>query len=228
MSHDILNSDQVSSWYSSYHDSYEVQRRKQAMPKKLNRLEIDSAPKDSTILDMCCGYGECLDTLNSIGFKNLYGIDLELNPEFAKDKRFHLIKGDSRQTGLDSEKFDYILNIHAMHHLGQPDDIKIFRDECYRLLKPGGKMLIIDFDNSFLIRLAFWTFRTGLLNQTRYLRYMTGLIKSEWTFLKDYLPQWHAIEGLWLKGPFNVKKVKKDLFYFHWILEKPQINRSRT
>jgi hypothetical protein len=46
------------------------------------------------------------------------------------------------------------------------------------------------------------------------------VIKEEWPFLKEYLPQWPRVQHLLIDGAFEVVSNKKTLFYYHLVLKK--------
>jgi ubiquinone/menaquinone biosynthesis C-methylase UbiE len=208
-------------WKQTYLAESERQRRLRAMPAKMARLGLEDVSRDAAILDLCCGSGETLITLYEMGFRNLSGVDLTVPDTIAADPRFIIKQGNALDTALPPNHYDWVLNIHAMHHFASADNVDHFLAECFRILKPGGRLGIIDFSNSFQIRLAFRFFRcnTGLV--TPYLRYFGKLIQEEWSFLQHYLPQWPRVSRLLHEGRFQVVAESKTLFYFHLVLRKP-------
>jgi ubiquinone/menaquinone biosynthesis C-methylase UbiE len=117
---------------------------------------------------------------------------------------------------------DWILIVHALHHLGPIEQTRAVLKECFRALKPGGRLAIVDFPNSLQIRLAFWFFRQNVGLVTPYLKYFGKLIQEEWSFLEGYLREWEQIRGLLHNGQFEVSRFRQDLFYFYLTLEKPR------
>jgi ubiquinone/menaquinone biosynthesis C-methylase UbiE len=208
-------------WKEAYLALAERQRRLRAMPAKLKLLGLDEAPRTARILDLCCGSGEALLTLHDMGFRDLAGVDLDLPETITADPRFTTHISDARNTLLPPATFDYVLNIHAMHHLQTADNVRLFLEECYRLLRPGGRLAIVDFPNSPQIRLAFWFFRQNVGLCTPYLKMFGRLVQEEWSFLKDYLPQWPKVRELLYSGRFVVRSQRSSLFYFYLVLEKP-------
>jgi len=208
-------------WHEAYQSEAQRRRRRRALPRKFHLLGIDRVDRSARILDLCCGHGEALEELYELGFRRLVGLDITLDERLAAEGRFEIHQGDARQTGLPEASFDWILNIHSLHHLGLAGQIARFRDECWRLLRPGGRLGIIDFPNSPQIRLAFWWFRQGWCQWTPYLKNFGRMIREEWHFLKDYLPQFPQVWQCLVGGPFQVESLRRGLFYFYLTLRKP-------
>jgi SAM-dependent methyltransferase len=57
---------------------------------------------------------------------------------------------DALNTGFESGSFDFIIVSNVIHHLAYP---KLFFEECYRLLKPSGVVLIQEIYTSALTRI---------------------------------------------------------------------------
>jgi len=208
-------------WEDVYGSDFEIKRRRRVMYKKLIYLGVDKLDKDADILDSCCGYGEALDVLFEMGFHNLSGVDRHIPDALYANRRFQVQTGDVRNLNYLDESFDLVLNIHALHHLGTPGEIKQFLNECYRILRPGGCLSMIDFPSSLQLRLALWGLRKCLFCWTPRLKNLSLLIQEEWPFLKDYLSQWPKVHRFLHKGCFEVKSQKQTLFYFYLHLKKP-------
>jgi SAM-dependent methyltransferase len=57
---------------------------------------------------------------------------------------------DAVSTGLPSNSFDFIIASNVIHHLAFPAK---FLDECDRLLKPGGRLIVQEIETSILMRM---------------------------------------------------------------------------
>lgn len=207
-------------WTAAYGAQNEVRRRRAAMPGKLALLGIDRAPRSARILDLCCGNGEALDALYNMGFRDLHGGDIAIREELAEDPRFSVRICDAANPPFEDAAFDWIVIVHAMHHLGSAAQIDRVLNHCHRMLKPGGRLSVVDFPNSPQIRLAFWFFRQNRFLWTPYLKTFGQLIQEEWPFLKNYLPQFPQVRNLLLQGRFQVESKVNRFFYFFWTLRK--------
>lgn len=89
------------------------------------------------ILDAPAGSGEISKKLQDVGFE-VYAADIA--PELFKLPGVQCKKVDlSQNLPYENEVFDYILSSNGIEHL---EDQYNFVRECYRILKPHGKLLI--------------------------------------------------------------------------------------
>jgi ubiquinone/menaquinone biosynthesis C-methylase UbiE len=209
-------------WHAAYAEEGMQKARKQNMPGKLERLGLLDAPRDISLLDLCCGHGEALGVMHDLGFRNLHGLDITVTHELMADSRFQVQQGDATALPHDDESFDWVTCIHSMHHFASAENVRRFSDEAWRVLKPGGRLSVIDFPASPQILAAFWFFRHFQWAEvTPYMRYFGKIVREEWSFLKDYLPQWPQVEDCLWRGRYEVERNSKTLFYFHLTLKKP-------
>jgi len=107
-------------------------------------LPID---KNTRILDLCCGTGDQLLTLELAGYTNLHGLDLDPGMiAYAKNKskNIHFHEGDASNTDFQDTSFDVILISLALHDKNQNLREGIFK-EIARLLDSSGYALAADF-----------------------------------------------------------------------------------
>jgi hypothetical protein len=67
----------------------------------------------------------------------------------------------------------------------------------------------------------FWFFRRQQFLFTPYLKYFGALIRDEWPFLKDYLPEFHKVWAVLTAKRFEIVLERHRLFYFYLTLRKP-------
>lgn len=125
--HGILSEQENESW-------------KSLLRKALNDKKVD-------ILDVGCGTGVLSLILSEMGH-NVTGIDLSegmLNRAREKADKEKLIAdfriGDAEELPFENESFDVVINRHLLWTLLNPEKA-VF--EWNRVLKPGGKVIIID------------------------------------------------------------------------------------
>ncbi|HXZ94466.1 MAG TPA: methyltransferase domain-containing protein, partial [Dehalococcoidia bacterium] len=124
--------------------------------KLVSLLEL---AKNATLLDLACGTGWAVryaaDSANGRG--EFYGIDIasevidKAETDSVNYENVHFRKANAEKLPFDSDFFDYIICSNAFHHFSDPDKVA---KEAYRVLKPRGRICILDTTaDSFIIRL---------------------------------------------------------------------------
>ena len=114
-------------------------------------LELDKfEDKNAKILDAGCGVGgTCIYLGNKFPNINFIGITIsrkqvELARKFAKEKNFNnntnFLLMDYMKTDFPDNYFD---GVFALESISYAPNKKAFIEEMYRILKPGGKLVII-------------------------------------------------------------------------------------
>ena len=109
----------------------------------------------TSLADISCGTGTMLSRIcETYGEdKALYGVDLSPRSIDAAARkvgeRVHLKEGDIDDIPLSDGCADIVLNMHSFHHY--PDPLNALK-ELRRILKDGGRLLLVENDYSFLIR----------------------------------------------------------------------------
>ena len=121
----------------------------------IRELEIRDG---NAVLDVGCGTGTILKCIGKSKKIHGYGLDVsesmiavakEKNPDYA------FVAGDSALLPYADESMDVIMACMAYHHF--PEQEK-FRQEAWRLLKPGGSLYICDPRFPAPVRLFFNAF----------------------------------------------------------------------
>lgn len=111
-------------------------------------LQIYKPNKKDRVLDLGCGWGTFCFIMAPL-CNEVTGIDfssksIELCNKLLMEKEFDNISficADAQNTGLESESYDVIICADLFVHL-YPETFKKVLDECERLLKNGGKLVI--------------------------------------------------------------------------------------
>ena len=140
----------------------------------------------STVLDMACGYGEFI---NNIEAKSKHAIDL--NPDtqgFLTDGiAFHQTSADE-MVSVESSSIDIVFTSNFLEHLESKRACDDVFQEVGRVLRPGGKFIVMGPN----------------------IRYLAG---KYWDFYDHHLPLSHASleEGLSINGFRVIRNIPKFL-----------------
>ncbi|RDS83410.1 class I SAM-dependent methyltransferase [Dyella psychrodurans] len=142
----------------------------------------------STVLDVACGYGEFI---NNIEAKSKHAIDL--NPDtkgfLNKDIAFHQTRAD-QMVGVESGSIDVVFTSNFLEHLESKSACDAVLQEVHRVLRPGGKFIVMGPN----------------------IRYLAG---EYWDFYDHHLPLSHASleEGLSINGFHVIRNIPRFLPY---------------
>ncbi|AUN98308.1 hypothetical protein C0V70_09365 [Bacteriovorax stolpii] len=107
---------------------------------------------EALILDAGCGNGNVIEKLLSLGMKSIHGVDFseerikQAQARFNSQKEVHLFKRSLENTDFASNTYDIIICRYIYEHI--PNPVNIIK-ELNRILKPGGLIYIINFDDIF-------------------------------------------------------------------------------
>ncbi|WP_144551372.1 class I SAM-dependent methyltransferase [Bacillus mycoides] len=111
----------------------------------LEAKQMLNASDKHVILDIGIGTGAFVSLVSKNDY-NIWGIDLsEKMLEQCKNKypNYHLSTGTFTNTGQKSEKFDAVISSVCFHEV-LPEEREKACKEVYRILKPDGKLLLLD------------------------------------------------------------------------------------
>lgn len=105
--------------------------------------ELNVLPSGAKILDLGCGTGHFANYIRSKGFE-VYAIDPSVKMlEFARGNfpDINFIEGVASSLSFPDNVFDLIISIEVLRYLDTAD-VKQAYAEMYRVLKPGGRILV--------------------------------------------------------------------------------------
>ena len=96
-------------------------------------------PPGARVLDVGCGRGVTLAPLADRGFE-AHGVEISLAATRGADPRATIrIAPDLPAAGYEAESFDQIVIWHVLEHMRDP---QATLEECHRILKPGGRLVV--------------------------------------------------------------------------------------
>ncbi|HRY36481.1 MAG TPA: class I SAM-dependent methyltransferase [Candidatus Magasanikbacteria bacterium] len=138
--------------YNTIAKDWDVSRY-QPSPIKIQILK--AAKKGMVVGDIGCGNGVVIPELLHRGIKKYYGLDISSKliaiaakkyKEDIKKGKVEFKVGDALKIPYSKNKFDLVISFAAMHHLpGRENHLK-FLTEVKRILKPGGKAIILNWN----------------------------------------------------------------------------------
>jgi len=102
---------------------------------QLNDKFLENVPKDAKILEVGTNIGNQLFHLQSQGFTNLYGIEIQdraINYAKHRTDNLNIIKGDALNIPFKDGFFDIVFTHGVLIHIS-PDNIKQALSEIYRV-----------------------------------------------------------------------------------------------
>lgn len=165
----------LSSIYKSRFSNTGLEKRKRVWKILCEAFFQHHVPENSAVLDLACGYGEFI---NNITAAQKFGIDL--NPDaqafLAPEVRFRLTPAYDL-SHIPNDSLDRVFTSNFLEHLPDKAACDIVLREVRRVLKPGGKFMVLGPN----IRYAY---------------------KEYWDYYDHYLPLSHLslLEGLMLAG----------------------------
>lgn len=142
--------------YNSFGLNNELRRleyqAKMNWKKELRNLELFGLKDGMRVLEVGSGPGFITELLLK-AFPNIKITALEIDPNMINvsqkrlkeySDRIHFVNESLLKNNLSSEKFDFVLVRYVYQHLS---DLSRATSEIYRMLKPGGKVVITDVDN---------------------------------------------------------------------------------
>jgi ubiquinone/menaquinone biosynthesis C-methylase UbiE len=136
-------------WWSRSYDRSILQRM---LFQPSHRLMLKHlAEHDQRVLDIGCGTGQfAAKVVLANPHAHVWGLDLsDKMLEQAQQRcqplseRLHLVRGDSEHLPFSDNTFDLVTCSHSFHHYPRQHGVVA---EMYRVLKPGGRVMLIDGD----------------------------------------------------------------------------------
>lgn len=113
--------------------------------RRLRQLGARRWPRDAAVLELFCGRGNGLRALERLGFTNVTGVDLSPTLAARYQGPARVLVHDCRQLPFPDDSYDAAVVHGGLHHLPVlPDDLARTLHEVRRVLRPGGRFLVVE------------------------------------------------------------------------------------
>jgi ubiquinone/menaquinone biosynthesis C-methylase UbiE len=113
-----------------------------------------------------CGRGSGLEAWRQLGFDRLEGVDISENLLRSYTGKARLYLGDCRRLELPDASRDIICVQGGLHHLAAlPEDLRSTTAEIRRVLKPGGRFLVVEPWETPFLDFVHWACRMPWLRR---------------------------------------------------------------
>lgn len=132
-------------WEAAYLRFETAAQEVQKFTKRLQRMGQGQWPRDAHIVELFCGRGNGLHALTQLGFTHLEGVDLSpsLIAQYTGSAACYV--SDCRQLPFGESSKDIVIIQGGLHHLLMlPDDLEQTLLETHRVLRNGGRLLIVE------------------------------------------------------------------------------------
>jgi ubiquinone/menaquinone biosynthesis C-methylase UbiE len=132
-------------WEAAYQRFESEEEEKKKFRRRFRLMGVEQWPRDAAVVNLFCGTGRELNCLSEMGFTNLEGVDLSRSLLEAYRGPAKLYVGDCRDLKFEDNSKDYVVIQGGVHHLPNlPGDVEKCLSEVRRILKPGGKLALVE------------------------------------------------------------------------------------
>lgn len=153
-------------WKEIFDDIYLMTDARSVCDKELTQKEVDfiesalNLEKSAPVLDLCGGQGRHAIELSRRGFQNVLVLDysaylIRAGQKEAQKQRLktEFMQGDARKTDLPPGSFESILVMGgSFGYFVRNEENKKILKEAFRILKPGGTLLLDLPDKGYVIK----------------------------------------------------------------------------
>ena len=131
-------------WEEAYQRFETPAEERRKFIRRLRRLGVHRWNRESTVIEVCSGRGNGMLAWQQLGFSRVLGVDLSPALVDSSACRPRSIVGDACRLPVRSSSHDVAIVQGGLHHLPSMDDVREALAEMHRVLKPDGRVIIIE------------------------------------------------------------------------------------
>lgn len=190
-------------WESAYKRFESKEEEIEKFRKRMIALGALQWNKEARIVDLFCGSGRNLICLERLGFGNLHGIDLSPRLLGQYEGPASLYSGDATDLKLPDSWADLFIVQGGFHHLPNIGvSLKKSIGEIVRVLRPGGKLVVVEPWMTPMLGMVHWCSFNTLLRRSwsKLDAFATMMEEEEETYLR------------WLESPGEIETILCSAF----------------
>ncbi len=175
--------------------------------------------KNSRLLDVGCGNGSFMKLLMGVGYKNVFGVEPD-ERLFKGNTPSNVRLGLATDLPFDDASFDVVYFFNVLHHLENLDEYSKAIDETNRVLKPGGRMILVEPAREWIYTVKRTTCQQlgsiSILAQIIY-----GMMMEEKDLMTFFFHHHGIIKDDFLRRGYQPLRDKKFIHQWTFVAEKP-------
>jgi len=185
-------------WESAYTQFETPVQEVRKFRKRLWRIGAEQWDRNAKVLELFCGRGGGLKALHLMHFRAIQGADRSLALLRQYDEKESCYACDCRRLPLADGVKDIVIIQGGLHHLPcLPEDLHQTLSEAQRILREGGRMVIIEPWLTPFLRIVHWFCRQGRARRAwKKLDALARMIELERPIYHQWLAQPERIEAI--------------------------------
>ncbi len=153
----------VSAWEAAYLRFETPSQEMQKFLFRLRKLGARAWARDARVVEIFCGRGTGLHALKHLGFTRLEGVDFSAALLAHYSGPAKCVVADCRQMPFPDQSRDVVIVQGGLHHLPTlPGDLVQVVSEVRRVLRPGGRFMVVEPWRTPFLRCVHWVGGFGI------------------------------------------------------------------
>ncbi len=178
---------------------------------RLEILGVTTLPRDTRILDVGTGDGNLFRTLESQGFKRVWGLEYQRELIALHPFKNRVVAASAAHISFATASMSSVIAMDVLHHLS-PSQLVPCLAEIRRVLEPGGLFFVCEPASTLFRKVMTVLLMSPLGSLTRFSRDKRAMVEQERETLEPWLEGERGVPGRIVAGRFRLEFFKR-----HWL-----------